>query len=162
MTQGHKSNKPTGCLSIVRTFDLELVRQTMTHPKVYPHISDDTSPEPEEFIPPENDLIMYLAGYEHGEYRGLFMFHPVNGVTLEVHTCLLPSAYGKAHEFTAKALEHIWINTSAVRIITQVPDCNRLAKVLAEKTGMTEYGVNPKSFLHNGELYDIHLLGISK
>jgi hypothetical protein len=43
-----------------------------------------------------------------------------------------------------------------------VPANNRLALSFAKSCGMTEYGLNPQSFLKDGQLYDQVLLGVSK
>ena len=90
------------------------------------------------------------------------MLHPHNAICWEIHTCLLPNAWGERGRRAARLLpEWIWQHTPCRRIITNVPDNNRLALRFALAAGMTEIGVNAASFLKNGKLRDQTLLGIS-
>lgn len=134
----------------------------MTEPHVWPHISDDFSPPPDEFEPPENDSITYLLVRLDGVPAGVFVFMPQNGVCWEVHTCLLPSLWGPgAAEAARQAARWVWRNSECRRIVTNVPAYNRLALRFAKAAGMTEYGRNPKSYMKNGILEDQILLGMS-
>lgn len=145
-----------------RTFDLPLVRATMTHRRIYPHVSDDGSPSADDFSPIDSPLVYYLA-MDDGEHLGIFMLYPHNTVCFEVHTCLLPKAWGeKARQCTREGMHWMFENTSCRRIITNIPEYNRLALKLALDSGMSRFGTNPKSFMKNGTLYDQIMLGISK
>jgi len=93
---------------------------------------------------------------------GVFMLHPHNSFTFEVHTLLLPSAKGRAVEIGKEALQWAWANTPAERIVTNVPEFNVPALRFAQKVGFKEYGFNQRSFKRNGEWYGQTLLGISK
>jgi len=146
-----------------RTRDYELARQVLTHPKIYPAISDDSSPAREDYQPIASEAVIYLAVYDAAELLGLFLFVPQSGVCVEVHTCLLPRAWGgRAAEAARAARAWIWANTPAARIVTSVPEGNRLALRFARQAGMTEYGRNPASIQRNGRLEDLILLGMSK
>jgi RimJ/RimL family protein N-acetyltransferase len=151
-----------------RSFDYELIRRILTHEKIWPHISDDYSPPATEFRPIESTAAWYIvvrdiypdAGPE--EVLGLWMFVPQNSVCWEVHTCLLPTAWGDRGQRAARMLpDWIWQHTHCRRIITNVPSTNRLALHFAVKAGMTIYGVNRASFLKHGTLCDQVCLGIS-
>jgi RimJ/RimL family protein N-acetyltransferase len=154
-------------ITFERTQDLELVREILTDPKVYPHVTDDGSPAAAEFTPIDHPSIWYvlvrdqLCGYD--QVLGLFMFVPQGAACWEVHTCLLPIAYGRrAAAAAAGAAEWIFEQTECRRIVTSVPAYNRLALRFARQAGMTQYGVNPNSFLKKGKLHDQVLLGLSK
>jgi RimJ/RimL family protein N-acetyltransferase len=151
-----------------RSFDYELIRRIMTHDKIWPHISDDGSPPASEYRPLESELSWYVvvrdiypdAGPE--EVLGLWMLHPQNSICWEVHTCLLPTAWGDRGQRAARMLPTwIWENTNCRRIVTNVPTTNRLALHFAVKAGMTIFGVNQASFLKHGTLCDQVCLGIS-
>lgn len=144
---------------ISRCFDIPLIREAMTHPKVYQHISDDGCPK--EFEPVLTDALIFLA-VNDPEFLGVFLFHPQNFVTYEVHTALLPEAWGKSVEYGKAAIEWMFANTPCKRVVTNVPKYNRLAKRLSEQVGMKEYGMNPKSFQKNGVLHDQIMFGLSK
>lgn len=149
-------------ITVDRTFDLDLVKRVMTHRRIYPHISDDGSPSPEEFHPIEHDQVIYLHARDD-ETLGVFMLHPHNTACFEVHTCMLPRAWGDKAKISANlGTEWMFRNTQCSRIMTNVPTYNRVALEFARACGMEEFGRNPKSFLKNGVLYDQHMLGLSK
>jgi hypothetical protein len=150
-------------LTFARTTDMALVRSILTHPKLYPHLADDASPRPEDFEPIDHPAILYLLVSRGGIPLGVFMLIPQNAATLEVHTALLPSAWGSAAiEATKRGTEWVWENTAFSRVVTNVPAYNRLALRLAERSGMKRFGINERSFLKNGQLYDQIMLGISR
>lgn len=151
-------------MTFERIFDMDLIRRTMTHPQIWPHISDDGAPSLEGFEPPSHPSIWYVAVRSGSEFMGLWMFVPQSAVCFEVHTCLLPTAWGTFSRRAAVAVAD-WMWQQCVnlqRIVTSVPECNRLALRLAENSGMLRYGLNPMSYLKNGKLYGQILLGISR
>ena len=134
----------------------------MTHPDIYPQISDDESPLPDYWQASEGHT--YCLVTDGDEVLGLWAFIKKNAVVWEIHTCILPKARGrKAYEALKLLPAWAWANLKgARRIVTEVPDYNRPALVFALKAGMDKYGVNPKSYLKDGELHDVILLGISR
>lgn len=140
-----------------------LVRQIMITEPNYRMSSDDGSPAVEDFMPPDHPSLWYVLAYRGDLLLGMWAFLPENSVSWDVHTRLLPVAYGRWGLAAAKELaKWIWENTPCRRITTKVPSFNRLALAFAKKAGMVEMGVNPKSFLKGGVLYDQILLGMSK
>ena len=151
-------------ITFERTQDYALIREIMTHPKIYPYIIDDGCPPVEGFQPQENDAIYYVAVKDEGEMMGIWMLVPHNTVCFEVHTCLLPSAWGrKSRDAAAQFMRWIWENIKLCnRIITNVPAYNRIALRFARDCGMTEFGINQNSFLKNGTIYDQVMLGVTR
>lgn len=150
-------------MTFERTFDRELIKRVITHPRVFKHISDDLAPKPEAWSPVESEAVWYVTVKDDSGLLGMFIFMPHNSICWEVHTCMLPAAYGpKAVEATHQMTSWIWANTQCRRIITEVPAYNTLAYRLAVNAGMVEFGRNPQAFLRNGVLYDIALLGLSQ
>jgi RimJ/RimL family protein N-acetyltransferase len=154
-------------LTFERTQDLELVRSILTHPRIYPWISDDGAPAAADFQPVDHPAIWYVLVKEQlcggDRVLGLFLFTPQGAACWEVHTCLLPIAWGRrAAAAAAGAAEWLFEQTSCSRIVTTVPAYNRLALRFARAAGMTEYGRNPASYLKNGKLHDQVLLGLSR
>ncbi|HOK45864.1 MAG TPA: GNAT family protein [Bryobacteraceae bacterium] len=142
---------------------LDIVRLVMTEPSVWRGITDDTCPPAESFRPLALPSIQYVLAFDDEELLGLWMLAWQNGVTIDIHTCLLPSGRGPRGLEAAKRLaEWIWENTRCQRITTSVPAYNRLALRFAERAGMTRFGVNEKSFLKHGKLHDQILLGLSR
>lgn len=141
----------------------DLVKSIVTHVKLYPWVIDDHAPSREEYEPTMHPSLLYLIVRDYGELQGLFFFHPINAVTFEIHTCLLPHAWGgKARAIAREMLKWLWENTDCQRLVTTVPDYNRLALVFAKASGMKEYGRNPESFMKDGKLRDLILLGIGR
>lgn len=147
-------------ITFARTTDYQLVRRILTHPKVYPWLTDDFAPPPEQFQPLTLDCIWYVTVYDDNQLLGLWMLTPQTGVCCEVHTALLKA--GERGREAAKLMARwIWANTPFRRIITNVPSYNRLALRFAEAAGMKRFGLNAQSFQKHGALYDQILLGLS-
>jgi RimJ/RimL family protein N-acetyltransferase len=162
-------------ITFERSADFNLIHFILTHKRVYPHISDDHSPPAEEYQPIEHPAVWYVIAQdvdpklsqdvdsdEGPDTLGLWMFHPLNGICWEVHTALLPCAWGDVGLEAARQLPAwIWENTPCRRIVTNVPATNRLALHFAINAGMRVFGVNPASWLKDGKLCDQICLGIS-
>lgn len=145
------------------TEDRDWATRIITHPKIWPHVSDDYSGKPESFVAPISPPIFYLHVSEGNDSLGMFVLTLDNSVCWKIHTCLLPETWGvKATEIGNALREWLFSNTICRRIVTDVPAHNRLALKFAKACGMTEYGMNPASFLKNGQLHDQILLGVSK
>ncbi len=150
-------------MTFERTSDYELVREIVTNPLTYDHVSDDGSPSREEYRPIESDSIWYMLVKDEDEMLGCFIFVPQNVACYEVHTCLLPTAWGsRAHTAAIGVREWMFQHSPAMRIVTNVPENNRLALHFAKHAGLEMYGVNQKSYLKGGVLYDQIMLGVSK
>lgn len=152
-----------------RTDDYAEIATCITEPSVFRQVSDDGAPPPQEYWPAIAADIWYVRCDVRaaGIFCGVFALHPKNAVTWEVHTCLRPIARGMAGQIVQALIPWIWENIEQneiqiQRLVTQVPDWNRLALKLAGVAGMTEYGRNPASWLKNGILHDVIELGISR
>lgn len=145
------------------THDLGVVKRILSHPRIYPHITDDFSPPVESFEPGIHPNIHYvLAVSDEDNILGCFVFEEHSPVVWEVHTCLLPEAWGSSERICRMVAEWVFSRTEVNRIVTQVPAHNRLAYRLAKRAGMTEYGRNPASFKKHGVLEDVILLGLTR
>lgn len=143
--------------------DADLITQTLRHPRIFPHIRDDLTPSAEDVEVVLSPAVTYLGAYARGLYLGLFFLHRHNCVLFEVHTALLPHAWGaRAVECAKACIEWVFANTACERLITSVPEDNPLALRLALKAGMRHYGINPQSMRREGVLLDLVMLGISK
>lgn len=139
----------------MRSFDYPLIKSIITDRSIYDHISDDGSPSIDEFEPFQGDDFYYLV-FE----GGLFMFHPWNHVTVEVHVCVLPKYRGKSHIKAKEAFDWMFENTKYKKIIAQIPEFNTNAFILSKKSGMELEGINRKSFMKNSKLYDQYIMGV--
>jgi hypothetical protein len=143
--------------------DFELIRDVMTHPKVWARGSDDYSGRPQDFQPSRDERILYLVAKDGGRPLGIWMLTPENGVCLQVHTCFLPSAFHSQVLTSVKlALEWTWAKTRVQRIITKVPAFNIPAARLAREAGMERFGCSPREFCKDGTLQRVDYFGISR
>lgn len=149
-------------ISVEQTRDYAMIRGFMTHPSVYDCITDDGCGPPETFAVCESPLVTYVLVRLDGTPVGVFMFSYENVAACQVHTCMTPPIWGRTHEAAKMAATWIWTNTKFVRINTQVPVFNKLAERLSKRAGMSQYGLCPRAFMKNGELWDIALYGMSK
>jgi RimJ/RimL family protein N-acetyltransferase len=109
------------------------------------------------------DAILYLLVRDGDELLGMFMLAPHNAICYEIHTCLLPNGWGpRARRAARRCIEWMWANTPCRRLITHVPQYNRLALRFALDAGMRIYGCNRQSWLKDGAIHDQICLGLSK
>lgn len=149
-------------ITFSQTTDYELIKAIITHPSIWPAVSDDYA-SLERFEPVRDPAFLYVTATDGDELLGVFLFAPTNSICLEVHTCLLPNSWGaKAKAAGREVIGWIWQNTGAHRIITNVPAYNRLALRFARQSGLTDFGNNKKSYMKHGSLHDQIMLGISK
>jgi RimJ/RimL family protein N-acetyltransferase len=148
------------------TRDMAAVRAVITHPKIWANVIDDFSPAREDFQPIDSDFILYVLPKEDERILGVVAFEMRSHIVFEMHPVLLPETWwqwGKAKEATLGAMNWIWENTQAERIIGCVPLLKHRTKLrFPPKLGMTQYGVHPKSFLKGGVLVDQVLFGVSR
>ena len=149
-------------ISFERTLDYALIKTIITNPKIYPASTSDFSPPAKDYVVIAHPLVWYVLVKDGDEVLGVFTLVP-DGVCWEVHTSLLPVAWGKRAKAAANGIvEWIFNNTICQRIVTSIPDYNSLALQFARGAGMIVYGYNDKSFLKNGVLHARVLLGISR
>lgn len=147
-------------MRIEQTTDAQWIKSVVTHKAIWPHVSDDAATA-ESYQPPLIG-VMWLEALDDASL-GLYLVHPHNCVTYEIHTCLLPNAWGdKAKQAAKLVLDWIFANTPCQKVITHVPETNTLALRYAKRAGMVVEGNNRKSFLKNGRLLDQIQLGITK
>ncbi len=141
-----------------RTRDMALVRSIITHPTQWKWATDDTSPPMEEWYPEDDERIWRVA---YGRVA-LFTFVPRSAVRYEMHCAVLPAAWGEAVDIGKAAIQYLFDNTEAKRVIAEVPAFNVLARRAAKAAGLEPFGVDSMAFLKDGRLHDMHLFGISK
>jgi hypothetical protein len=140
-----------------RTQDKTLIREIITHPKVWRWLSDDSFPPKELYCPPDNSAVCYLLATDAhtGELFGLYITHPITAALWEVDHALLPTAYGSPALAIGRAFEAwLWANTSAETVLGLTPLDNRLAIRYARRLGMNESGRIPRGICRGGQFHD--------
>lgn len=153
----------TRSIRIEPLHDEAQIASALRHPRIYPHISDDGCPDADALHVVVDGPMHYLGAFAGEVFLGLFVAHAHNFVLYEVHTCLLPHAWGpRALDAARGVVAWIFGNTPCQRLVTSVPQGNDLALQLARRAGLEVYGLNPRSLMRGGRLLDQTLLGISR
>jgi hypothetical protein len=150
-------------MTFERTFDYELVRRIVTHPKVYRWMVSDDAVSPDEYRAVEDPAIIYLLCKDDADVLGLFMLIPQTSVCVQVHVCLLPWARNDmAIECYRQGIAWLWNNTAFLKLIGFTPAYNFAAVRVAERAGLERIGVLTKSLRKFGELQDQIIFAVSK
>ena len=150
-------------ITIRQSTDAERIRAVLTHPRIYPHVTDDGSPAPDAYAPPLGDGIHWLEPLRDGVPMGFFLYVALNSIEFEVHTAILPEHRGiPALEAARAGLRWMVDNTPCRKVITRVPRPNRLAYRFARHVGLTDEGLDRASILKGGVLHDQLVLGITE
>jgi hypothetical protein len=145
---------------IERTYDIEEINYVLKHPNVKGFIEDDFSQDVEY---PMLDIVYYLAARENDIIAGMFVVLPINGVTVDAHSAMLPGFYGdKAREAGRLAIRWVFESTGFLKINGSTPDYNKRALRFSEDIGFKREGINKKSYMKNGKLYDQIYFGVER
>jgi len=143
--------------------DRNRINEILGHDSVWPWISDDNTPKNVRYTLGQYFMEEPGTVVLHPNEYSVFIFRPVNSVTYEAHTNILPSGRGVEAIGAGKgALKWMFKNTPCQKVITWVPVFNRMASIFARMCGLKREGNATKSYLKDGELHDQILLGITK
>lgn len=146
-----------------RTFDYRLATEIITHPRVYRHMVSDGGEPRETYRAPESEKLWYILVRDGLEVLGLFLMVPTTSVCFDVHTCLLPAAWGeRAQQAYREGIR--WAlggNTPARKLIGNVPAYNRHALRIALRAGAKLIGINEGSIQKGGKLFDQYIVGFN-
>ena len=137
--------------------DHGLIEATLMHPKVFKHISEygNDSCICDSF----DGLIDFWGVFSDGMYYGMFRIDFVTSTVREIHTALLPSAYGCISKEARAMMEERCKNFYRCKnLITKVPSDNKLALKFAKDGGMTEVGVIKNGWTGYNGIVDLILL----
>lgn len=147
-------------MKIERTHDMALVRQIVTDPAIWPHVHEDGTTD--EWEPQDTEDFHWMLVAD-SEPLGVFLVHGRGVACFEMHTCLLPTAWGrKAKQAAQMLLAWAFTEASCMKMITAVPEYNRAALRFAKAGGMQQEGINRASYLHAGQMINQIMLGITK
>jgi RimJ/RimL family protein N-acetyltransferase len=151
-------------INISETFDIDLIRSIVTDDDIYPYISDDLSPPPNNYTPQSGTGLHWLLVTDaNDDICGLFFVHRCNAAMYECHTCLLKGHRGqKAVVSAIAAVKWVFENTPCEVIVTHVPAYNHPAYRLAQSAGFSPVGVIANGWLKNGELHNLNKLEITR
>lgn len=144
------------------TQDVDVIKSILTHPSIYPVISSDLAPKPEDYTPDTKGKVI-MVGMVDDVPMALMILYPCNDVTAWCHVQVLPE-YRKEHayEFGIEAIAYAWDLLGVLKIVAQIPAIYPNVIAFAEKCGFTQEGVNKNSHLKDGKLVDCVYMGIAR
>lgn len=142
---------------IKRSFE-EGIKEVITHPDIYPRLTADDSPPPEEWEPRPDRI--YLVGWDEEPF-GVTSFAPKSSIVYNAHFQVIPE-YRKSHaiDFAKECIRWLWDNTKAKKIVAEIPEFHQNVIHFGHKVGFVVEGINSKSFLKDGKLHNQIYLGL--
>ena len=138
--------------------DLNLINEIILNPFVQDDIADDSSMGVSILEIPSH--MRFIGVYDNDILCGLYMLVPQNCATVEVHTCLLPLLRGrKAIQAGRLIIEYMFDQYK--KIISWIPVDNKKAELYSKLLGFKIEGISRESYLKNGKLQDMKLVGIT-
>jgi hypothetical protein len=129
----------------------------ISHPDIYPCVSDDGSVPPDEFEIPEG--MTALVVYDPKPVACVCI-HWRNTCMCELHVQVLPDARNKSVEYGHAMLAWIWDNMPVDKLVGLVHDDRSLLYTL--KLGFKEEGESPASLKQNGRLINQTHIGMER
>jgi len=157
-------------ISFARTTDLSAVKRVVTTPEVWRRMVDDYAPSREQWEPNAEQSIWYVEVFSDDFHElqidrdvsqaevGIISLFPQSPHWAEIHTTLLPVAWGRCVPIGKAFLAWCWENTPFTCLTTHIPSYNRLALRMAEQSGMHHAGLIHDSFKRGGKLHSQYIL----
>ena len=138
--------------------DLIAINKIILNPFVQDDICDDFSAGVSLSEIPRH--VQFMGVYDDNMLCGLYMLVPQNCATVEVHTCLLPLLRGvKAIQAGQLIIQYMFEQYK--KIISWIPVDNKKAELYSRLLGFKIEGISRESYLKNGKLQDMKLVGIT-
>lgn len=146
------------CVKAYRTTDKDKILHIICNHSILETITEDGGAVTENHVNPE--LNCFIAAEVNGELAAIWIFEKTGAVTIDVHAHVLPAYRDHSIEIGQKVLSEI-INLAdwAKKYTAQIPFCYPNVKKFAQRMGFKEEGINAKSYLKKGELFDQWYLG---
>lgn len=139
----------------------KLTDKTQIKAVVEPHwdyICDDTPLNKEEYQPDVSESSIWLGAYDGDKLAGVFNVTRVTFICWSFHVNFNKEYWGdpRVVEAGKEALAWAFENAQNCRkIVAALPSYHHGAAKYAKKIGLKQEGVSKKSFLKDGELYDL-------
>jgi len=143
--------------------DIETIKSIMLADEIWETISEDEIGK-EDYIPDmESDL--WVGAFVDDECIGLFRFHSVTGVALQLHVQILLK---HRKEYSMEAMSKVWewfedgISENFIKVVVSIPAIYPNVYKFALANGFKDEGLNRMSIKKNGHIVDQWLLGITR
>lgn len=147
-------------ITIERTDDFALIKELLSHPKLWREISDDTSVAIKDKWMPDPTWL-YLLAKRDDEIVGVVAFHALNGITVMSHIHILPKFWGeRLDEVIPEVRKWLKLNTKVKKVVSTVPaDCKQVLEAV-KRYGFNMEGFSPKSIERKGHVVGQYLFGM--
>lgn len=148
-------------VTLIRTFDMELVRDIVTTPELWERFSDGL--DPDDYYPSHSPNNAWLLVCLDEEVIGVIYAHCDTSVSVGFHPYLF-KAYRK-HARDMMVAFYDWFKLlpeSIIKINAIVPECFASSINFARKMGFQDEGVSRLSYTHEGEVVNRIMLGITR
>ena len=127
------------------------------------YLKDDSQLEPEDYVPVITDDSRWYLTYLEGQVSGAFWMKRINLVTWEAHANVRPKFWGnrKGTLLCKMALEEMIRDTGAKKVVALIPASSPAVQRMAEAIGFKVEGVQEKSWMKDGVLYDQTYYGMT-
>ena len=139
---------------VTATTNLADIKAVLCNPSIYDTITDDNSPNSEDFEPPINDNYLYIGGYVNNKIIGLMVYHEYLDGN-ECHVQVIPE-HRKEHakEFGEQSLCH----RGTRPLYAEIPDLYTNVLDFALLNGFKLIKRIDSGFIKNGKNYIVNVL----
>ena len=140
---------------IVRpTKDREEIESVLCRSEIYDTITDDESPNVEDFNPPINDDYLYIGGYVNSKIIGLMVYHKYLDGN-KCHVQVLPEFRKKyARKFGEQVLEF----RGHSPLYAEIPDLYKNVLDFALLNKFKVIGIKQNDYIKQGKTYNTNIL----
>jgi len=113
----------------VRTLDPSYLNEVANHPKVRPWLKGEGDVDLSPMVSDPSNIALQFEG-------GGWVLRNLGACQYEVHSMFVPEVRGaKVRDNLKAALEYVFLQTDAVKLVTQLPEGNVAARALARIAG---------------------------
>ena len=150
-------------MNVIKTENMELVREIMMEPEIWDRASEDGMDQ-DKWFPGFHDLCVWLLCLEEEDVIGVILLHHDNTTTLKLHPYLRLAHRQKGREMINESYKWILANTpeSINKLIVSIPENQRKVINFSKKVGFTKEGINRDSYRKDGKIWSQQNMGITR
>ena len=140
---------------IVRpTKDREEIESVLCRSEIYDTITDDKSPNAEDFNPPINDDYLYIGGYVNSKIIGLMVYHKY----LDGNKCHVQVLPEFRKEYARKFGEQVLEFRGHSPLYAEIPDLYKNVLDFALLNKFKVIGIKQNDYIKQGKTYNTNIL----
>ena len=137
------------------TTDYQLITSILTNPRAYECMRNDSSPKLEAFAVEPMRGVRWVVGWVRSVPVAAIMLIR-NRKKAQIHFCIVPQAWGVAHQIAEKFLGWVWrADRQLQKLVALVPSHNRPVVKMAHRHGWRYEATAPNQGTKRGKPFDI-------